>query len=393
MKLLNSFSHIRKKIQKNYKILDRAINIILYILLILISLYPAINGINLLVCSLFITLRIYRRRTLNKTVHWLRFGLLFLEYILITFLLYRSTTGLENLVFMIFVFELFFNYPLWFSIPFTYLGYCTYLIIWHGTELVLYQYFIETINFSFYIAALASTRILIQQKQKILNLNEKILLQNKLIEETTALKERNRIAEDMHDTIGHTLTASIVSLEGVEILISKNPDEALALLAKSRALLKDSLADVRETVRNLKGQSESAGVSLEHRLQKMIDETFLSSNLKVTFNYKLLLIPAPLYEYVIFNTVREALTNVLRHSKANYVSILLEEKNHSIIISVANNGDSDVNITYSFGLNTMNNRIKALGGELQLYKNESKGITLEAQIPIAYDLEEAYDKN
>ncbi len=393
MKTLRALFDSTFKIKDFSKRLDQIVTMILYLVLIAISLFPSASWGNIALCGLFIVLRTFRRRTSKPVKTLWNFGQVFLEFVLIILLLYPRTSDFENIVFMIFVFELVLNYPVMFSVPFTYFGFLTYLVIWRGSELVFFQYILEMINFSFYIIALATSKVLLQQQRQILALNDKILMQSKLIEETTALKERNRIAEEMHDTIGHTLTASIVSLEGVELLLVKSPQDALALLSKSKKLLKESLSDVRETVRNLKDHMDPSGLTLELKIKNLIAESVSHSSPTITFNYYLEGTPAPLYDYVIFNTIREALTNVLRHSQANLVTIDLEAQGGFILLTVANDGDAEASITYSFGLNTMQSRLKALGGTLSLTNNDAKGITLVAQIPIAYDLEDGHGEN
>lgn len=367
-------------------------NLLLYLVLITLCLFPDLIWTQVLLIGLFIASRTLRKRTSIQTKSLLYYGQVVLEFILIFWLLYPKTTEWVNLVFMIFVFELILNEPLPFSVPFTYLGYVTYLMIWRGSELEFHQYFLEIINYSFYIVALLTTKVLLVQKQKILELNERILIQSQLIEETSALKERNRIAEEMHDTLGHTLTASIVSLEGVSLLMVKNPEEALALLTKSKILLKESLSDIRETVRNLKDPTETSGQTLKQSMDHLISDIESRSHLQIIFTYALQQTLAPLYDYVLYNTLREALTNILRHSQANRVTIDLAEHNDFILLTVSDDGNTETAIHFGFGLNTMNSRIKALGGTLSLTHNDARGITLTAQLPMAYDLEDSYGK-
>jgi signal transduction histidine kinase len=226
----------------------------------------------------------------------------------------------------------------------------------------------------------------VNQKRTILELNQKILSQSQLIEESAILKERNRIAEDMHDTVGHTLTASIVSLEGVEMLISTNPYEAISLLNRAKSLLKDSLSDVRGAVKNLKADTFAKGVTFNERLENLVHDVRSGAGVTMQYENKLEVKLVSLYEFVLYNMVKEGITNALRHGGANVIRINLHNENSIVTVIIEDNGRGSSPVEYGFGLTNLNNRILALGGEVIAYTNKEGGFVLRANLPMMKDL-------
>ncbi len=135
--------------------------------------------------------------------------------------------------------------------------------------------------------ALFGVRTLIRQRQHILKLNQRIQSQAELSTEMTKLKERNRLAEAMHDTIGHTLTASIVSLEGVSLLWKKRPTEAIALLESVREQLQAGFGDIRQTVRALKTDTLADCVNLKDSLIQLVERVKRQTSVKIELQYSI----------------------------------------------------------------------------------------------------------
>jgi signal transduction histidine kinase len=97
--------------------------------------------------------------------------------------------------------------------------------------------------------------------------------------------------------------------------------------------------------------------------------------------------PTALHDYVIYNTVQEALTNILRHSNANHVTVDVIQDHRTIIVTIHDNGTGDGDIDYGFGLNTMQQRMVALGGLLHTESSPIHGFTVQGKLPVFYDLE------
>ena len=309
------------------------------------------------------------------------------ELFLLTLYLYQFETEYTTIVFMIFVYEILMLFPNGLGIAYTIFGYITYLFFWSGPTIHLSLYFIRTISFMFVIIAITSSKKLLDNNKLITQLNHQIMVQNQMIQESTVINERNKIAEEMHDTVGHTLTASIVLLDSVEHLMDKNPVQAKEMLAKSKRLLKDSLSDVRQVVRNLKDTSVDYRLSLEVRIEALIDTVTQTENLNVKLEYELVDALPSLHDYVIYNVIREALTNIMRHSNARNVNIDLHQHSLTYEVNIQDDGIGNDQVNFGFGLNTMRQRVAALGGSILVKSNQETGFAIKVSIPVVQEME------
>jgi signal transduction histidine kinase len=88
------------------------------------------------------------------------------------------------------------------------------------------------------------------------------------VEELAVAQERNRLAREVHDSIGHRLTVSAVQLEGAQRLVPKDPDKAVEMIGTVREQVKQALSELRQTVATLREPVET-GMSIEHSLQRL----------------------------------------------------------------------------------------------------------------------------
>ncbi len=187
------------------------------------------------------------------------------------------------------------------------------------------EYILRLINFSVTLLALLGVRLLIRQRQYILDLNQRLQSQAQLTAEMTKLKERNELAEAMHDTLGHTLTASIVSLEGVALLWEKRPAEAIALLNSVCEQLQAGLGDIRKTVRNLKTDTLAEHAVLKDSLIQMVERVNRQTSISIELQYKIEAALLPIQDYVLYSIVQESITNALKHGQASSLWIMLTQ--------------------------------------------------------------------
>ncbi|MGO4371817.1 sensor histidine kinase [Paenibacillus sp. MCAF20] len=90
-----------------------------------------------------------------------------------------------------------------------------------------------------------------------------------------------------------------------------------------------------------------------------------------------------LQEYVMINSIKESITNALKHGKASMVDISIVEQQDTIHMTVKDNGTSSDSVIYGFGLKTMEKRIEAIGGQMSVRSEPNNGLTLQVRMPIA----------
>lgn len=319
--------------------------------------------------------------------------MLLAEFVLLTWLSHSVSGDWSSTIFLIYTASVMLNYPAYMAFPFVYTGYSLYLLILDRQLLDLNSYLLSLINFSLLPLSLFGVRILIQQRQHILKLNQKIQSQAELSTEMTKLKERNLLAEAMHDTIGHTLTASIVSLEGVSLLLKNRPTEAIVLLESVREQLKGGLGDIRQTVRALKTDTLDDRTNLKDSLVQLAERIKRQTSVKITLQYLIQVDLLPIQEYVLYSLVREGITNALKHSQATQIQIdFAEVARQYVALTITDNGNGSKDFVPGFGLTHLRQKVVALGGKLAIATQEQAGFSLQALMPLTLESIEPLSK-
>ena len=220
----------------------------------------------------------------------------------------------------------------------------------------------------------------------ILSEKNKALLEKQDYEIYAAtLRERNRIAREIHDNVGHVLSRSILMTAACKTI---NKDEALApLLENLEASLNDAMNSIRSSVHDLHDDA----VDLEDAIKGLVkDFTFCPIALTYDMSRQ---VPREV-KYSLISITKEGLSNVMRHSNADSVNILLREHPALYQLCIEDNGtsgneipdiqtesDSDKmnNISDGMGLSNIRDRVKSLGGTVQI--TQEKGFRIFVTIP------------
>jgi signal transduction histidine kinase len=204
------------------------------------------------------------------------------------------------------------------------------------------------------------------------------------VEEFAVSEERNRLAREMHDTLGHRLTVAAVQLEGAQRLIPSDPERAARMVGTVRDQVREALSEVRRTVATLRTPLE-AGLSLLHALTRLAtgfeEATGLTVHLTLPED-----VPAlpDAHRLALYRAAQEALTNVQRHARAREVWLQLTRRDATVALLV---GDDGVGIPASaeragFGLRGLRERAAQLGGELALEPRPGGGTQLSLCLPL-----------
>ena len=204
-------------------------------------------------------------------------------------------------------------------------------------------------------------------------------------ESLAVAEERNRLSREMHDTLGHRLTVSIVQLEGAGRLLERDTPRAGQMIQTVREQLAEGLADLRSTLASLR-DSGMTGTSLRKSLQTLVDEytqaTGLSVHLSIPNN---LLALDEARRMTIYRAAQEALTNTQRHAAAQSVWLKIEQNPNAVTLCVEDDGvgmPTD-ELTPGIGLRGMQERAQQLSGGLTIDASPHGGVRLALTIPLA----------
>ena len=204
-------------------------------------------------------------------------------------------------------------------------------------------------------------------------------------ESLAVAEERNRLSREMHDTLGHRLTVSIVQLEGAGRLLERDTQRAGQMVQTVREQLVEGLAELRATLASLR-DSGMTGTSLRKSLQTLVDEYAQATGLAVHLS-----IPDNLFaldearRMTIYRAAQEALTNIQRHAAAQTVWLAIEQNPSAVTLCVEDDGvgmQAD-ELTPGIGLRGMQERAQQLGGSLAIDASPRGGVRLALTIPLA----------
>ncbi|WP_316568952.1 sensor histidine kinase [Neobacillus sp. YIM B06451] len=197
-------------------------------------------------------------------------------------------------------------------------------------------------------------------------LEEKLEDANKRISELIKIEERQRIARDLHDTLGQKLS-----------LIGLKSDLARRLISKDPARAADELKDVQQTARTALNEvrkmvAQMRGIRLSEEIVR-VEELLEAAQIKFTGSQEWSLPNVPLLvENILSMCLKEAVTNVVRHSGATRCEITLTHTNKEILLSVKDNGKGNVgkeHFSKGSGLSGMRERLDFVNGTLDVESN------------------------
>ncbi len=185
--------------------------------------------------------------------------------------------------------------------------------------------------------------------------------------EISVLEERSRIAHEIHDAVGHTLTAAIVQLEATRRIAERRncvPWEKLELL---EGLVRKGLDDIRGAVKQIRPDAVRT-LTLEAALRELIRYTEDTMEIAIETDISLAAKPEPgsLTEQVLYRALQEGLTNGIRHGRCARARFSLRSSGRMLRFRLVNDGEPYVSAVPGFGLTSMAERVKLLGGGVDI---------------------------
>lgn len=212
----------------------------------------------------------------------------------------------------------------------------------------------------------------------------KVNEQSEQLKALAIVEERNRMAAEMHDTVGHTLTAAVLTLDAAESLISE--PQAAQKLKQGKEQVRRGLSELRASVRVVRSEREASFVDALHQLlQEIRLDTGLDINVVMESEINL----PPLQAGILLSAVRECATNAIKHGHATGADILIGEHDGQLRLAFTDNGIGTGTIKPGSGLSIMRERIQSVGGTLETESAPEEGFTVIIIIPIEQRKEDA----
>ncbi len=384
------------------KIDERIIYIIIGIIFInlFITLWENISNLEtmLILLSIVIGLMIYTEIFLvrNKDKILLFSILTTLSISMIVYInLYGTGMSIRNFYFIV-LFQIFRVYRKYISIiiysciTLLHLFLSTYHL--KNTRLIIETISRELAIFSLNMVIIMLMISLMKQNEKLENMQSELTLKKLDIERThnrllkaynqlevlTIIKERNQIARDMHDTVGHTLTTALIELELGKMMVEKKEKGVSQKLKGAIELVRKGLQDLRTSVKTLKDN-----IDYMKEIKDLIDHTITHTDIKIRYQLdkELNNLPQKVLS-CIYRIIQEGITNGIKHGQATsfLLNVLVNKK--SLILTLDNNGHGMTIFNKGFGLNAMEERVKELNGSISFEYGAKNGFGIHVSIPL-----------
>ncbi|MEM1291797.1 MAG: sensor histidine kinase, partial [Cyanobacteria bacterium P01_H01_bin.162] len=242
----------------------------------------------------------------------------------------------------------------------------------YNVQVILFSNVVNYLGISFF--AICFGFIMVAERQS--RLRAEALSQQ--VEAQAVALERTRIARDIHDGLGHSLTTLSVQLELIQRLTQQEPVAAAGALATAQQLTHQCLQDVRLSVQTMR----QSNFDLNQAIRELIDQIHALHTLRIDYQLQFPVLP-PQVAHQIYCILQEGLTNLQKHAQAQQVHLHGYATSTDIWLELQDDGvgfDSD-GVLPGFGLRGMQERTQLLKGQLKVQSQIGKGTFIQVCIP------------
>jgi len=221
---------------------------------------------------------------------------------------------------------------------------------------------------AFFCVVVGGTNLLTSQK---IRSKAKLQFAQEEIEQLAKLAERERIARDLHDVLGHTLSVIVLKSELAGRLFNRDPQRALQEISEVEQVSRKALSEVREAIRGYRSEGLAAEIERAHRTLDAAGVTLTCESKPPSLS--------PAEETVLALAVREAVTNIVRHAQASQCRLRFVSENGRTLLTVEDDGRGNIRQEGN-GLRGMRERIEGLGGHFSI--DGKQGTRIYIDIPV-----------
>ncbi|WP_161946673.1 sensor histidine kinase [Ureibacillus xyleni] len=221
------------------------------------------------------------------------------------------------------------------------------------------------------------------QKQYLLITEQNNILEQyaKQVERLTLLEERNRMASELHDTVGHSFTSVIVGIDGIIANLKLSDTErALTKLQVLRNSTRKGLDEIRENIHM--NNDFVNDESIVYKLSSLADDFAKNTGTKIYFEHTDSKQELGYHtQNTLMRCLQEALTNAKRHGNAQNISITFTFERDGVVLTIKDDGVGTDEVQFGFGLKSMRQRLLTLNGNLHIRASSGHGVELTCTIP------------
>lgn len=203
-------------------------------------------------------------------------------------------------------------------------------------------------------------------------------------EELAIKEERNRVSQDLHDTVGHIFTSVITSLDALPFLYQADKKEAEKSIKEISDLARNGLNDVRKTIHQM---SPTNHETLVESVKELIVDymKYTSTDVKLSVEGEATRVGERI-KFAIIRCIQEGLTNAKKHGLATSIKVNISFKGEELIVLIEDNGNGCNELKLGFGLRSMKDRISELAGTVNFDSKLNNGMRITCNIPMTKEV-------
>lgn len=203
------------------------------------------------------------------------------------------------------------------------------------------------------------------------------------VEDLAAIQERNRIAREIHDSLGHTLTAQNIQLQSAVKLWQRDIHQAQGFVEQAQRLAAIAMQEVRCSVSTLRADVHEE-LCFKGAIEALLNDFQQGTGISVSTHINIQTSTPPEADRALYRILQEALTNIIKYAEATAVEIQIRAIADWIQMTVTDDGKGfdPVQSTGGFGLQGMRERVAALNGHFQIGSAPEQGCQIQVELPL-----------
>jgi signal transduction histidine kinase len=225
-----------------------------------------------------------------------------------------------------------------------------------------------------------------EQRDELAKANAQLLQYSHTLEQLAESRERNRLARELHDTLAHYMSGTILQLNGAKTVWEKDDTKAKAMLGEAVQTLSEGLEETRNAIQTLrKGSVENLG--LAESLRDLATQYAEKSGLELKLELENIRYLPDVAGQTLYYIAQEILRNVERHAEAKTLSAKLKQQDKHLLLIIEDDGKGfdleKIDRTRHFGLLGLEERATLLNGDVSIHSRPGQGTRIEVRIPVS----------
>jgi signal transduction histidine kinase len=224
-----------------------------------------------------------------------------------------------------------------------------------------------------------------KQRDELARANTQLVNYSHALEQLAESRERNRLARELHDTLAHYMSGTILQLNGAKTLWEKDEAKAKTMVGGAIQILTEGLHETRNAIKTLRrGSVENLG--LTQSLQDLVTPYAEKLGLELNLAHEPIYYLPDSVGQSIYHIAQEILRNVERHAEAKRLSVTLRKQEHHLLLVIEDDGKGfrleSIDRTKHFGLLGLEERTALLQGDVSVHSRPNQGTRVEVRIPL-----------